>query len=210
MQEHPESTRDAMVFFHVNKREWIGEEELPIIDLCEILFKEDWVQVDLTPWVDELEQRDVVAVEVDGTQKMEVLPEGAFLENPLQIKTTSTRIMVGEDVKDYPHVPVDWYRHTMEQAHIAESNWKVVEIQTGNSKVRQMRMGNRVDEKEMRAHVGLVEEFSDIFAWLYKSMKYIASKLVQHQIPLIPGAKPIRQKEWRMNTQLQLIFKAKL
>ena len=34
--------------------------------------------------------------------------------------------------------------------------------------------------------------------------------MVEHRIPLIPGSKPIRQKERRMNSRLQLLVRAKL
>ena len=41
-------------------------------------------------------------------------------------------------------------------------------------------------------------------------LKGIPRKMVEHCIPLIPGAKPVRQKERRMNPQLQLLVKAEL
>ena len=53
-------------------------------------------------------------------------------------------------------------------------------------------------------------EFSDTFAWSYNELKGIPREMVEHRIPLIPGAKPIRQKERRMNPQLQLVVKAEL
>lgn len=61
-------------------------------------------------------------------QEVEVLPEGALLENPLHFKTTSMGITAGENVMDYPYVPADWYRKTTEQSHVAESVWKCVEV----------------------------------------------------------------------------------
>ena len=42
---------------------------------------------------------------VDGTQYVEVLGDSALLEEPLHFKTTSTGIVVGEDVKDYSKSP---------------------------------------------------------------------------------------------------------
>ena len=49
-----------------------------------------------------------------------------------------------------------------------------------------------------------------MFAWSYKDLKGISPELVEHRIPLIPGARPIRQKERRMNPRLQLLVKAEL
>ena len=34
--------------------------------------------------------------------------------------------------------------------------------------------------------------------------------MVEHRIPLVPGSKPVRQKERRMNPRLQLLVKAEL
>lgn len=83
----------------------------------------------------------VFAVQVDGIQELEVLPNNAPLENPLHFKTTSRGITVGEDVKDYPHVLIDWYTGPMEHTDVAESIWKYVEIKTKEGECRQMRFG---------------------------------------------------------------------
>ena len=47
---------------------------------------------------------------VDGTQDEEAMLELSKLEEPLHFKTTSTGIVVGHDVQDYPNVPLYWYR----------------------------------------------------------------------------------------------------
>ena len=46
-------------------------------------------------------------VHVDGTQDEDAMLEVAKLQEPLHVKTTSTGIIVGHDVKDYPKVPPD-------------------------------------------------------------------------------------------------------
>lgn len=79
-----------------------------------------------------------------------------------------------------------------------------------NTKVRQMRMVSHLNEEKVRAYSGLIEEFSDVFAWSYEKLKGIEPEMVEHCIPLILGTKPIMQKEKRMNPQLQLIVKAEL
>lgn len=56
----------------------------------------------------------------------------------------------------------------------------------------------------------LIEEFSNMFVWSYKDLKEIPPEVVEHIIPLIPRAKPIKQKEWRMNSQLQLLVRTEL
>jgi hypothetical protein len=52
---------------------------------------------------------------------------------------------------------------------------------------------------ETKQYKNLVMEYHDIFACSYKDLKGIPLEVVQHTIPLILGAKPICQKECRMN-----------
>ena len=136
--------------------------------------------------------------------------EAARLEEPLHFKTTSKEIMVGQDVKDYPKVPPDWYRNKDEQTHVLEADWKYVDVKTRNEKVRQMKMGYKLEENEIKEYSELVDGFSDTFAWLYNELKGISREMVEHCIPLITGVRPIRQREKMMNPQLQLLVKAEL
>lgn len=71
-------------------------------------------------------------------------------------------------------------------------------------------MGSHLGKEEVREYVGLVEEFSDVFVLSYDELKGIALEVVEHRIPQIPEAKPIRQKKRRMNPQFQLIVKGEL
>ena len=160
-----------------------------------MLTEEEWILGGLTPWVDSMEESDVSLVHVDGTQDEEAIMEAEKLEEPLHFKTTSTGIVVGQDVKDYPKVPADWYRNKDEQVHVTEADWKYVDVTTKNGKVRQMKMGSQLGEKEIKEYSELVDEFSDTFAWSYDELKGIPREMVEHRIPLIPGARPIRQNE---------------
>lgn len=49
----------------------------------------------------------MIVVQVAGMQEVKVFIDKVLLENLLHFKTTSTAIMMGEDVKDYPHMPAD-------------------------------------------------------------------------------------------------------
>ena len=132
------------------------------------------------------------------------------MEEPLHFKTTSTGIVVGHDVMDYPDVPADWYRNKDEQTDVAEKDWRYVDVKLKKGKVRQMKMGSKLEEKEVREYNELVDEFSDTFAWSYDELKGNPREMVEHRIPLIPGSRPIRQKERMMNLKLQLVVKAEL
>ena len=95
----------------------VSREDYLSIELGEVLTEEEWVKGGLTPWLDDIELSDVSLVHVDGTQD-----EEAMLEPALLFKTTSTGIIVGHDVKDYPNVPYDWYRLTEEQTRVVEED----------------------------------------------------------------------------------------
>ena len=152
----------------------------------------------------------MLAVHVDDTQEVEIIPDTLQLENPLHFKTTFTGITVGEDVKDYPHVLADWYRNINEQTHIAQADWKQVKVKTKTGEVKQMRMGAQLSNENVESYKQLIGEFSDVFAWSYHDLKGIPPEMVEHKIPLIPGARSICQKERRMNLRLQLLVKAEL
>ena len=214
LKEYPDSVCGVMVTSHHeclrDGSNGSENEECALFEPCEILTEEEWLQGGLTPWVDDVGEEEVLAVHVDDTQEVEILPDTSRLENPLLFKTTSTGIIVGEDVKDYPHVPTDWYRNTNEQTHIAQTDWKQMKVKMKTAEVRQMRMGAQLPDEEIGSYKELIGKFSDVFAWSYHDLKGIPSDMVEHRIPLIPGARLIRQKERRMNPRLQLLVKTEL
>ena len=214
IRQYPESVFDTMAIGHYPRLQEEMDsarlEAYALLEPCEVLTKEDWIKGGLTPWVKEVGKVEVGAVHVDGTQEEEVIIEMDKLEEPLHFKTTSTGIMVGHDVKDYPKVPPNWYRSTEEQTHVTEGDWKYVDVTLKSGKVRQMKMGSKLGEAEIKEYNELIDKFSDTFAWSFDELKGIPREMVEHRIPLIPGAKPVRQKKRRMNPQLQLLVRAEL
>ena len=93
---------------------------------------------------------------------------------------------------------------------MTEADWKYVDVATKNGKVRQMKMGSQLGEKEIKEYSDLVDEFSDTFAWLYNELTGIPREMVEHRISLIPGAMPIRENERKMKLQLQLVVRIEL
>ena len=79
-------------------------------------------------WVNSIKKRDVSLVHVDGTQDEEAIMEAEKLEEPSHFKTTSTGIVVGSGVKDYPKVPADWYKNKDEQVYITEADCNYVDV----------------------------------------------------------------------------------
>ena len=79
-------------------------------------------------------------------------------------------------------------------------------MKTKNRNVRQMKMGSKLKEREIKEYSELVNEFSDTFAWSYDELKGIPREMVEHRIPLILYARPIIER--KMNPQL--LMKAEL
>lgn len=93
---------------------------------------------------------------------------------------------------------------------MAEEDWKYVKVSIRGGELKQMKMGSKLGDYEIQKYGELVDEFSDTFAWSYDELKGVPREMVEHRISLVPGAKPIRQKERRMNPQLQLLVRAEL
>ena len=47
-----------------------------------------------------------------------------------------------------------------------------------------------------------MDEFSDTFAWSYDELSGIPREMVKHRIPLIPGARPVRQETYQFECML--------
>ena len=125
-------------------------EAYSLLEPCEVLTEEEWVKGGFTPWVDEVGEMEVGVVHVDGIQKEEAIIEVGKLEEPLHFMTTSTGILVGHDVKDYPKDPPDWYRNTEELTRATEGDWKYVDVTLKSGKVRQIKMGSILGDEEIR------------------------------------------------------------
>ena len=152
------------------------------------------------------------AIDMDGTvvEDIEVLKEEEELRPPLYFKKTSSGMIAGGGVIGYPPIPEDWYRGPTEQPHVHQADWKYLDVSKEGEETRNIKVGVNLSDEDVARYKELIMEYRDIFAWSYKDLKGIPPEIAQHRIPLIPGAIPVRQKERRMNPQLQLVVKAEL
>ena len=74
-----------------------------------------------------------------------------------------------------------------------EADWKYVDGKTKNGKVRQMKMGFKLEEKEIKKYSENVDEFSDSFAWSYDELRGILREMVEiiARIPIHEGVSPM-------------------
>lgn len=169
------------------------------------------VNHDLATLVDNIVYEDVYQLQKDGTQldDIDILMDQELVLT-LRFKITSSGIMVGSEVPQYPSISRDWYRGPIEQSHVHHQDWKELDVSHPHEIPRFIKMGVQLIDEETSQYKALVLEYCDIFAWSYKDLKGIPLDIVQHRIPLKPEAIPMRQKECCMNPKLQLIVKAEL
>ncbi|RDX71528.1 hypothetical protein CR513_49110, partial [Mucuna pruriens] len=72
---------------------------------------------------------------------------------------------------------------------------------------REIRIGRQIPPASQAKLLELLEEYADIFAWSYQDMPGLDRQIVEHRLPLLPGATPIRQQLRRMRPEVALKIK---
>jgi ribonuclease HI len=75
---------------------------------------------------------------------------------------------------------------------------------------RLVKISRKLSQKQRRAYVELMKQYSDIFAWSYEYLKVFDTKIIQHKIPLKPGSKPVKKKSRQFNPLLLPIIEKEL
>ena len=65
-----------------------------------------------------------------------------------------------------------------------------MEVETGKT----FYLGRTLNKEEKSTYSKLLKEFADVFAWSPSDLTGIPSTLGEHQIDLVDGATPIRQR----------------
>lgn len=89
---------------------------------------------------------------------------------------------------------------------VSPKDFEEVEIQPG----RKFFMGKTLTPEEKPGYAQLLSEFRDVSAWSPSDLRGIPSKLGEHQIDLIPGATPVRQRQYRLNPKYSLMVKEEI
>lgn len=69
---------------------------------------------------------------------------------------------------------------------------------------RNIPIGAGLSPKEKEDITRCLLDYQEWFAWSYEDMPGLDSDLVEHRLPLIPGAKPVKQKLRRLHPDLDL------
>ncbi|KAL3684863.1 hypothetical protein R1sor_002885 [Riccia sorocarpa] len=62
-----------------------------------------------------------------------------------------------------------------------------------------IKVGNHLSEVHKKGLIKLLTDYKGVFAWTYEDMKGIPLEICQHKIKLLPSAKPLVQRPYRMN-----------
>ena len=96
-----------------------GEDELSV-ESCEDLDEEGLISGKLTFWIGREEEFEFDEMNMDETQDDETMLEASKLEEPLQLNTTCTGVILGEDVDDYLKISMKSYESDGNQTQSSE------------------------------------------------------------------------------------------
>ena len=75
----------------------------------------------------------------------------------------------------------------------ATGDTKIVDFGTAELP-RELRIGSNLSTDERDNLIQLLGYHLDIFAWSYEDMSGLDPSIVQHRLPLLPHARPVKQK----------------
>ena len=73
-----------------------------------------------------------------------------------------------------------------------------------------MRIGSDLSIDERDSLIQLLGAYLDVFAWSYEDMPGLDPSIIQHRLPLLPHARPIKQKLRRLHPRWSLQVKEEI
>ena len=73
-----------------------------------------------------------------------------------------------------------------------------------------MRIGTTLSADERDSLLRLLRSYLDVFAWSYEDMPGLDPSIVQHHLPLVPHARPVKQKLRRLHPRWSLQVKEEI
>ena len=75
---------------------------------------------------------------------------------------------------------------------------------------REIKIGSSLSLDERSRLIDLLRLYLDVFAWSYEDMSGLDSSIVQHHLPILPHARPIKQKFRRLHPRWSLQVKEEI
>ena len=89
---------------------------------------------------------------------------------------------------------------------VSPMDYEKVEAKAGKT----FYLGRTLDKEERTTYSRLLKEFSDVFAWTPSDLKGISPELGEHQIDLMDGTTPVRQRQYMLNPRYSLMVKEEI
>ena len=86
---------------------------------------------------------------------------------------------------------------------------ETVDLGTTNEP-RELRIGSALSTAERDSLFQLLRSYLDVFAWSYEDMSGLDPSIVQHHLPLVPHARPIKKKLRRLHPRWSLQVKEEI
>ncbi|RVW26198.1 Retrovirus-related Pol polyprotein from transposon 17.6 [Vitis vinifera] len=91
----------------------------------------------------------------------------------------------------------------------AVGDTKIVDFGT-TDQPRELRIGSDLSTDERDSLIQLLRAYLDVFAWSYEDMPGLDPSIVQHRLPLLPHARPVKQKLRRLHPRWSLQVKEEI
>ena len=75
---------------------------------------------------------------------------------------------------------------------------------------RELKIGSPLSTDERDRLIHLLRSYLDVFAWSYEDMPGLDPSIVQHHLPTLPHAKPVKQKLRRLHPRWSLQVKEEI
>eukprot|EP00261_Vitis_vinifera_P030644 XP_019071887.1 PREDICTED: uncharacterized protein LOC109121615 [Vitis vinifera] len=75
---------------------------------------------------------------------------------------------------------------------------------------REIRIGSSLSPNERSRLIDLLRSYLDVFAWSYEDMSGLDPTIVQHHLPILPHARPVKQKLRRLHPRWSLQVKEEI
>nr|CAN83915.1 hypothetical protein VITISV_022301 [Vitis vinifera] len=151
--------------------------------------------------------------------------EGAsdFVDPPLSFDVLSGFVSRSDIVSDIFDIDDEIAQHDSDDDSSSVSDWgpvdqrvspavgdtEIVDFGTANQP-RELRIGSDLSTDERDSLIQLLRAYLDVFAWSYEDMPGLDPSIVQHRLPLLPYARPVKQKLRRLHPRWSLQVKEEI
>ena len=89
---------------------------------------------------------------------------------------------------------------------VSPKDFKEFEVELG----KKFFIGKTMCPEEKKEYGLLLASYTDVFAWARTYLRGIPAELGEHQIDLVEGATPVRQRQYRLNPRYSLMVKEEI